>query len=70
MNHISYQLGLIRRDELLQEAVNWRRARQLSATPAASSGTPARRDLVKPRLLWLHRFTRPAREARGGRVGS
>jgi hypothetical protein len=62
MNHISYQLSLARRDELLQEAVNRRGPRQLSATPAPSSSTPARRDLVKPWLLWLHRFIRPARE--------
>jgi hypothetical protein len=56
MNHISYQLAMNRRDELLRQAAERRCAKQLRAAPDAASSRTARGGAVKLRLAWLHRF--------------
>jgi hypothetical protein len=58
MNHIQYRLSLIRRDELLWQAADRRRANEGALAADASSSIRSRREPLKLRPLRLRRSAR------------
>jgi hypothetical protein len=60
VSHIGYQAGLARRDDLLREAADRRRARELNSSEAASRWTAADRTPISRRLRRALSITRPA----------
>lgn len=56
MNHISYQLAMDRKDELLQQGAELRYANQASAAAVTASSGPGRGGAVKVWLASRRRF--------------
>ncbi len=55
MNHIQYHLSLTRRDDLLRQAGDRRRANEAALVTEASSSVPSRREALKLRPFRLRR---------------
>lgn len=55
MNHLPYHVSMVRRDELLRQAAERRRANEAAVAAKAPPGIPLRRELLKLRALGLHR---------------